>query len=317
MLGLRRRGVSTDEHRRREAALHALARRQDGVIALEQALALGYSHTTVRRKVARKEWIRVAYRVYQLASHEVSPRATIRAAMLSVGDEAVLVGPAAAWWWGLLDDRPAPIEIAVARETRRRRRPGVLVVRRTVPASDRTTRRGLRVTTLVATVLDAAATLGTTRGARIMDRALQRRVVTLEALRHAQLKRSGRRGAPVTAGLLALAAGGAVSEAERLAHSTMRLAGIRGWRANVPVEVPGFGRAVLDVVFDEEKVILEIDGWAYHRDLRAFLVDGPRQTALVADGWVVVRTHWYELTATPEVVVASLRRVLASRAGRS
>ena len=312
-LRLRRRGVSTDGHRRRESRLDALLRRQDGLISLAQALALGYSHKTVRRKVATKEWIRVAHRVYQVASHPPSPRATIRAAMLSLGDEAVLVGPAAAWWWGLLDTRPAPIEIAVERDTRRTRRPGVFLVRRTIPASDRTSRQGVRVTTPVPTVLDAAASLGVDRGARVVDRALQRRVVTLEALRREQVRRSGRRGAPVTARLLALAAGGAVSEAERLAHSQMRTGGIGGWLANVPMDVPGFGRAVADVAFPEQKVILEIDGWAFHRDLRAFLVDGPRQAALTAEGWVVVRTHWYELTETPEVFLATLRRVLAAR----
>jgi very-short-patch-repair endonuclease len=173
-------------------------------------------------------------------------------------------------------------------------------------------RRGLRVTALVPTVLDAAGSLGAGKGARVVDRALQRRMVTLEALRREQLRRSGRRGAPVTARLLALAAGGAVSEAERVAHAAMRDAGIGGWRANVPMAVPGFGRAVLDVVLEAEKVIVEIDGWAYHRDLRAFLVDGPRQTALAAAGRVVVRTHWYELTENPEVFLATLRRVLAS-----
>jgi very-short-patch-repair endonuclease len=91
----------------------------------------------------------------------------------------------------------------------------------------------------------------------------------------------------VTARLLALAAGGAVSEAERLAHTRMREGAIRGWIANVPMNVPGFGRAVVDVAFPEQKVILEIDGWAFHRGLRAFLVDGPRQAALTAEGWVV------------------------------
>jgi very-short-patch-repair endonuclease len=305
--------VPTDEHRRREAELNALARRQDGLVSLDQALGLGYSHKTVRRKVATKQWIRVAYRVYQLGSHAPSPRATIRAAMLSIGDEAVLVGPAAAWWWGLLDSRPAPIDIAVEREHRQRRRPGVFLVRRTVPASDRTLRRGVRVTTLAPTVLDAAATLGAVEGARVMDRALQRRVVTVEALRHTQIRRSGRRGTPLITRLLALAAGGAVSEAERLAHTQMRRGGIGGWRANVAMDVPGFGRAVVDVAFPEQKVILEIDGWAFHRDLRAFLVDGPRQAALAAEGWVVVRTHWYELTETPETFLATLRRVLAAR----
>jgi very-short-patch-repair endonuclease len=305
--------MGIEEHRRREARLHALLRRQDGVISLDQARELGFSDATIRRRVATKQWFRIAYRVYLVATHEETPRATIRAAMLSVGGEAVLVGPAAAWWWGLLDVRPAPLEIAVERERQHRRRPGVMLVRRTVAKADRTVRHGLRVTTPVPTVLDAAATLGTVKGARVVDRALQRRVVTLEALRRAQIKRSGRRGAPVTARLLALAAGGAVSEAERLAHTQMRRGGIGGWLANVAMDVPGFGRAVVDVAFPEQKVILEIDGWAYHRDLRAFLVDGPRQAALAAEGWVVVRTHWYELTETPEVFLATLRRVLASR----
>ncbi len=305
--------MGIEEQRRRDARLHALLRRQDGVISLDQARELGFSDSTIRRRVATKQWFRIAYRVYLVATHEETPRATIRAAMLSVGGEAVLVGPAAAWWWGLLDVRPAPLEIAVERERQHRRRPGVLLVRRTVPGADRTVRHGLRVTTPVPTVLDAAATLGVDRGARVVDRALQRQVVTLEALRRAQVRRSGRRGAPVTARLLALAAGGAVSEAERLAHTRMRRGGIDGWVANLPMDVPGFGRAVVDVAFLAEKVILEIDGWAYHRDLRAFLVDGPRQAALTAEGWVVVRTHWYELTENPEAFVANLRRVLRSR----
>ena len=40
-------------------------------------------------------------------------------------------------------------------------------------------------------------------------------------------------------------------------------------------------------------MLVEIDGWAYHRDLRAFLRDRARQNALVLDGWVVIRTTWY------------------------
>ncbi len=67
------------------------------------------------------------------------------------------------------------------------------------------------------------------------------------------------------------------------------------------------------MVFRREKVIVEIDGWAYHRDLRAFLRDARRQNALMAAGWIVVRTNWHELTGSPEVFVDGLRRVLAAR----
>ena len=66
--------------------------------------------------------------------------------------------------------------------------------------------------------------------------------------------------------------------------------------------LPGYGHALLDLAFDELKVLVEIDGWAYHRDLRAFLRDTDRQNALVLQGWVVIRTNWYELTREPRAV---------------
>lgn len=96
------------------------------------------------------------------------------------------------------------------------------------------------------------------------------------------------------------------------AGSRVRLS---GWHANAEIVLPGFGRVLGDLVFEAERVIVEIDGWAYHRDLRAFLRDGPRQSALAAAGWVVLQTHGYELHEEPEAFLGALRRTLASRAG--
>jgi very-short-patch-repair endonuclease len=93
----------------------------------------------------------------------------------------------------------------------------------------------------------------------------------------------------------------------------MHAGGITGWTANTEIVLPGFGRALGDVVFEGAKVIVEVDGWAYHRDLRAFLLDGPRQSALAAAGWVVLRTHWYELREAPDVFLARPRATLRAR----
>jgi very-short-patch-repair endonuclease len=293
-----------------ELRLRLLISRQDGAISLGQALDIGLSREAVRRRVAGKQWFPMGYRVYQDASHQPTPRAELRAAMLSLGDGAVLVGEGAALWWGLLEDLPRTFEIAVERQQRPRAR--TTLVRRTVPAPDRTVVKGIRVTRPVPSVLDAAVSLGLGRGAALFDTALQRRV-SLDGLRHGRVRRSGRPGARLLDQLMALAEGGAVSEAERLAHTHLRSGRVAGWTANLPIDLPGFGRAVADIAFTEQKVIAEVDGWAYHRGLRAFLLDGPRQTALTAAGWVVVRTHWHELTSTPEVFVANLRRILATR----
>ena len=294
-----------------ELRLRLLISRQDGVISLDQALEIGLSREAVRRRVANKQWFPMGHRVYQDASHQPTPRAELRAAMLSLGDGAVLVGEGAAWWWGLLEERPRTFEIAVERQQRPRARTSL--VRRTVPAADRTVVKGIRVTTPVPSVLDAAVGLGLIGGAALFDTALQRRRVTLDGLRHGRLRRSGRPGARLLDRLMALAEGGAVSEAERLAHEHLAAGAVVGWVANLPLEVRGFGHAVADIAFREQKVIVEVDGWAYHRGRRAFLLDGPRQTAMTAAGWVVVRTHWHELTTEPEVFVANLRRILAAR----
>jgi very-short-patch-repair endonuclease len=189
----------------------------------------------------------------------------------------------------------------------------VRLVRRAVPAEDRVVVDGVAVTKKAPAVLAAVATLDPDAGARLLDHVLQRRAVELEALERAHRRSTGRRGAARCAALLRLARGGARSQAERLAHRALSADGITGWCADREMWLPGYGPALLDLAFDELKVLVEIDGWAYHRDLRAFLRDTDRQNALVLQGWVVIRTNWYELTENPEQFLTHVRDALAAR----
>jgi very-short-patch-repair endonuclease len=306
----RPRPVRADE---RQARLRELLRTHDGVLSVEQAEEVGYTSAAITAKVRRGEWVRVAYRVLRAADHPDTPRARIRAAMLSVGPDATLVGRSALHWWRLVDTAPADVEIAVTQERQPRPRAGVRLLRRAVPPEDRVVVDGVAVTKKAPTVLAAVAALGTTAGARLMDQVLQQGTVELEALRRAHRRSTGRHGATRCAELLRLAAGGARSQAERLAHRALTAAAITGWCADRPVWLTGYGQALLDLAFDEPRVLVEIDGWAYHRDLRAFLRDADRQNALVLEGWVVIRTNWYELTENPERFVAHVRDALADR----
>jgi very-short-patch-repair endonuclease len=299
--------------REQHIRLRQLVRRQHGVVGLDQAVAAGLTRQAVARKVASKAWFPAGPRVYQVAEHDVTPRSRAIAALLSLGPGATLVGGTAAWWWGFLETAPARPRVAVDPTRRPRPRRDVDVVRRVVASGDRTRIAGAVVTTRSLTVLDAAAELGLRDGARVADRALQKGAVTVESLREVHTRTAGRRGARVGAEILALAAGGARSWAERELHGRLRAGGVGGWSANTEIVLPGYGRAVGDVVFDAHKVIVEVDGWAYHRDLLAFRRDGPRQSALAAAGWVVLRTHWYELQEEPDVFVRRLRATLAAR----
>jgi very-short-patch-repair endonuclease len=110
---------------------------------------------------------------------------------------------------------------------------------------------------------------------------------------------------------LRLARGGARSRAERLAHRALTADGITGWCADREVWFPGYGHALLDLAFDELKVLVEIDGWASPGP-PAFLRDTDRQNALVLQGWVVIRTNWYELTESQQFLT-HVRDALAVR----
>jgi very-short-patch-repair endonuclease len=290
--------------------VRALIRTQDGLLAVSQAKEAGFTRAQIAARVKKGEWLRDQRGVLRAADHPATPRSRVRAAMLSYGPDATLVGRSAAFWWRLTDVAPAEVEIAVDHARQPRPRTGVRHVRRAVPPQDRVVVDGVAVTKKPATVLAAVASLGLDLGARLMDRALQAGV-SLEAMREVHRRTVGRYGAVVALQLLLLAGGGARSEAERTAHRRLRAAGIGGWTANHEVVLRGYGLAVLDIAFADRKVLVEIDGWAFHRDLRAFLRDAGRQNALMLDGWVVIRTNWFELRDTPDLFVRTVTEALA------
>jgi very-short-patch-repair endonuclease len=70
--------------------------------------------------------------------------------------------------------------------------------------------------------------------------------------------------------------------------------------------------ALLDLAFPGARVLVEVDGWAHHRDLPAFRRDQERQNALVLAGWTVLRVNRHDLEADPDGVLATIRAAVAS-----
>ncbi|MCW1958973.1 MAG: DUF559 domain-containing protein [Mycobacterium sp.] len=280
-------------------------RRQDGVITLAQARRSGLSQSAIQRRVRSGQWRRCAAGVYFVDDRPFTPAARIRAAVWGQGARATASGLAAAWWLGLMTIEPDPIEVTVPRNSHGRARPGVRVRRRDLHEHDIFEARGLRVTGLALTVLEASARRG--GGPKVMDSALQRRV-GLADLQLAHLRNAGRYGAPAARRLLEAAAGGARSEAERLLIQLLRGAGISGWQANFPV-----GPYKIDIAFTEQKVAIEIDGWAFHSDLEAFQNDRKRQNWLALRGWQILRFTWLDITQYPQRVLAEIRAAVSAR----
>jgi very-short-patch-repair endonuclease len=66
-------------------------------------------------------------------------------------------------------------------------------------------------------------------------------------------------------------------------------------------------------VFPDARVVVELDGWAYHVTRDRFHHDRERQNRLIGAGWIVLRFTWRDLSERPGYVTATIRAVLAGR----
>jgi hypothetical protein len=173
---------------------------------------------------------------------------------------------------------------------------------------------GLLVTTAGRTALDCLATMPLEDAWRLLAWVSTRGVLTRGDLAVAVRQRLGCRGTPQLLTLLRGSAGGAVSGGERRAHGLLRRAGICGWVANARVVDAEGPIGVVDILFPEQRVVIEIDGWAAHGNREAFRNDRRRQNRLVAAGYLILRFTWDDLANRSERVIAEVRSVLAARA---
>lgn len=184
---------------------------------------------------------------------------------------------------------------------------GFEVVREAVPRHLIRTVRGARVTAPELTALDLALT---DDGAAI-DRVLRTGLVSFGDLADVLVTLPGRHGNKARRHWLDDSRHRPWSAAERELHRLLRAARIDGWRGNRPVVV-GRIRHVVDVVFDELKVAIEVDGYEFHRAEQRlqFHRDRRKWTDLASAGWIVLHFTWEHLTEDPDWVLRRIREAL-------
>jgi very-short-patch-repair endonuclease len=282
-----------------------ILRQQAGVISRSQATDAGMTARQIHRLLAARRWVPVHPAVFLASDRELTDEGRVRAAALWAGEPVTLSGIVAAWWHGLWPDPPSTVELTVPVRRCLRARTGTRVRRRDLCDVDRVGLRGLWVTGVPLTVLEAAVALGE-RGSEMLDRSLQSRV-RFATLHRAQCRNVGRRGALAAGRLLAATADRAASAAERKLIALLRGAGIGGWELHHRV-----GGYELDLAFADHWLAVEVDGWAWHSDVGAFRNDRQRQNSLVLAGWTILRFTWHDLTQRPGEVVAEIRVMIAS-----
>ena len=118
-----------------------------------------------------------------------------------------------------------------------------------------------------------------------------------------------RRRNPLRSRIVREFAGNPWSPPERDLHRLMNRAGIQGWVANNALRL-GATTIHPDVLFPEHRIVIEVDGRAFHSDATAFERDRERQNLLVLHGYRVLRFTWRMIADNPEAVLATIRRAL-------
>lgn len=218
--------------------------------------------------------------------------------------DAVFTGATAArlsYWPEFREDT-----VCVAVRNDLRPRSGYDFSRRHIPSELIFERHGFRMTTPALTALDISDLDQT----EAIDQALRKRVTTLQSLRRA-LDVTPNRPGNVARRLVVLdSRDNPWSFAERLAHRLLHQAGIKGWKANVPLHHES-STYYLDVAFSRLRLAVEIDGRMHEQDLALFESDRWRQNALVLQGWRVLRFTWRMLVEQPQVFVRAVREAIA------
>ena len=276
-----------------------IASRQYGAISHGQALACGHGRDAITSRL-RRGLLHPLYRAVYLVGHAVPPPLAREAgAILACGEGAVLSHASAAALYGLVAERPHTVHVTVAGRDARRR--GIHVHRTARLLAGAVLRQhGLPVTSPQRTITDLADTAPAAVLENAIAEARRRRLITEVEIA------PGRKGA---ARLRAIAAEGARltrSEAERRLLALIRSAGLSPPETNVRI-----GRHEVDFLWRAERLVVEVDGFAFHGDRAAFERDRHRDATLQGQGFRVTRLTWRQITQRPEAVVATLAAALA------
>jgi very-short-patch-repair endonuclease len=132
-----------------------IAARQHGVVSYEQLVWVGFTPSTISRRV-REGWLHRVHRgVYAVGNPNLTREGHWMAAVLACGKGAVLSHESAAVLWGISPTSPPLIHVTVPGSNGRRRRRGIVVHRSTtLTRADTTRRRLIPVTTHPRTLRD-------------------------------------------------------------------------------------------------------------------------------------------------------------------
>jgi very-short-patch-repair endonuclease len=268
-----------------DALMAQIASRQHGVVSVAQLRHAGLDKDRVRRRVVNGRLHRLHRGVYAVGHRSLPIEARWMAAVLACGEGAVLSHRSAASLWGLLDPKSGSVDVSIPGTPGRGRRAGIRLHRCQSLASDLTTRRlGIPVTAPARTITDLR---------RMVSSAEYRRAIRQSAV-------------------LGLNVGPDIAQDGTRSELEWRfLLLCRNHRLPPPEVNVRIAGLLVDFVWRDQRLIVETDGYKFHRGRAAFEDDRGRDLRLRQIGFDVMHFSYRQVVDQPEQVVSVLRKELS------
>lgn len=185
--------------------------------------------------------------------------------------------------------------------------------RAVIPLDEITAIDNIPATGLSRTVFDLSARSSRAQVEQMLNEAEVRRLTDRISIPALLERYPGRAGSVMLREILseqAHARGITKKELERRFKLLLNSTDLPRPRLNADVAVGGKFFEV-DCLWDEQRLVVELDGRAVHGTEMAFEHDRRKDRLLLADGWRVTRVTWRQLRDEPSAVVADLRLMLA------
>jgi Transcriptional regulator, AbiEi antitoxin/Protein of unknown function (DUF559) len=296
--------VASSKSETRSARAWALAGKQHGILARRDLLALGFSASAIRHRIAKGRLHPVTRGVYAVGWPHLTRERRWMVAVLACGPEAVLSHRSAGTLWGIAGERRGIVDLSVRRHRESRREGMHVRSRPSLPADEVTSRDGIPVTNPVRTLIDLAAELETAALERSVNEADKYDLVDPDALRAALDDRAGQPGVRPLRGLLD-------EHTFQLSDSELEvLFRPIAVRAGLPapltkVQVNGFE---VDFFWPDLGLVVETDGLRYHRTSIAQTRDQIRDQTHTAAGLTALRFSHRQVKYDSRHVERVLRR---------
>lgn len=302
---------SRQSRSRRWIAIAALAAAQAGLVTRAQLLALRIASSTIDELVVSGR-LHVVYRgVYRLGHSVAAPYSNEMAAVLASGPDARLSHRSALELRGYLEPRP---DLWLQVTVPGRRVPGAnrLRIHHTdaFAPDELDVVNGVPTTSAARSVIDFAAQAPVWEVTKAYEEGIIQDAFDRDEMIRLLVRHRGRRGITKVRALVDRDAPPSVTIEE--AHRRL-LELIRSSRLPHPRTEVQLGSYRADILWPDAKLIVEMDGAAFHNQAFRIERDKRRDGELAAQGYLTIRVTWKELTQNPTAVISRISRTYALR----